>query len=121
MSTAYADIDNIAGEPQPRPARWQVLRSSAFLLLLGAQAASLLGDFFNYVAVAWLVLDLTGSNLAVGAVLAAASVPRAVLMLLGGAVSDRFSPRTSMLVGGFTRALVMGVLAGLALTHTLQL
>ena len=53
--------------------------------------------------------------------LAAASVPRAVLMLLGGAVSDRFSPRTSMLVGGLTRALVMGTLAVLALTHTVQL
>jgi MFS family permease len=108
-------------EVPPRPARWQVLRSRAFLVLLGAQAASLLGDFFNYVAVAWLVLQLTGSNLAVGAVLAAASVPRAILMLLGGAVSDRFSPRTSMLVGGFARALVMGILAGLALTHTVQL
>jgi MFS family permease len=102
-------------------ARWQVLRSRSFLVLLAAQAASLLGDFFNYVAVAWLVLELTGSNLAVGGVLAAASVPRAVLMLLGGAVSDRFSPRTSMLVGGLARGLVMGTLAVLALTHTVQL
>jgi MFS family permease len=57
--------------------------------------ASLLAGFFNYVAVAWLVLQLTGSNLAVGAVLAAASVPLALFMLLGGAVSDRFSPRTT--------------------------
>src|SRR5215475_8781665 len=121
MSTAYADVDNTARGSQPRPARWQVLRSRAFLVLLGAQAASLLGDFSNYVAVAWLVLELTGSNLAVGAVLAAASVPRAVLMLLGGAVSDRFSPRSSMLVGGLARALVMGILAALALTHTVQL
>jgi MFS family permease len=104
-----------------RAARWQVLRSRSYLVLLAAQAASLLGDFFNYVAVAWLVLELTGSNLAVGGVLAAASVPRAVLMLLGGAVSDRFSPRTSMLVGGLARALVMGSLAVLALTHTVQL
>jgi MFS family permease len=97
-----------------------VLRSRPYGLLLSAQVASLLGDFFNYVAVAWLVLELTGSNLAVGAVLAAASVPRAVLMLLGGAVSDRFSPRTSMFVGGLARALIMAVLAGLALTHTVQ-
>ena len=46
-------------------------------------------------------------------VLAAASVPRALLMLLGGAVGDRFSPRTSMLAGGLARALVMGALAAL--------
>src|SRR6185295_5880841 len=100
MSTVYTDTANIVQERPAPSARWQVLRSRSFLVLLAAQAASLLGDFFNYVAVAWLVLELTGSNLAVGAVLAAASVPRAVLMLLGGAVSDRFSPRTSMLVGG---------------------
>jgi MFS family permease len=121
MSTTYTDTDNIAQERRAQPARWQVLRSRSYLILLAAQAASLLGDFFNYVAVAWLVLELTGSNLAVGAVLAAASVPRALLMLLGGAVSDRFSPRTSMLVGGLARALVMGILAALALTHTAQL
>ena len=120
MSTMYADADNIQAK-QERASRWQVLRSRAYLLLLAAQFASLLGDFFNYVAVAWLVLELTGSNLAVGAVLAAASVPRAVLMLLGGAVSDRFSPRASMLVGGLARAVVMGTLAVLALTHTVQL
>src|SRR5215471_15482977 len=121
MSTVYADADNLVVEPRARSARWQVLRSRNYLVLLAAQFASLLGDFFNYVAVAWLVLELTGSNLAVGGVLAAASVPRAVLMLLGGAVSDRFSPRTSMLVGGLTRAVVMGILAVLALTHTVQL
>src|SRR5436190_22395305 len=104
MSTVYADADNKTAIGQGPASHWQVLRSRSYLVLLAAQFASLLGDFFNYVAVAWLVLELTGSNLAVGGVLAAASVPRAVLMLLGGAVSDRFSPRTSMLVGGLARA-----------------
>jgi hypothetical protein len=70
MSTVYADVDNIQAPP-PRASRWSVLRSRAYLILLAAQFASLLGDFFNYVAVAWLVLQLTGSNLAVGVVLAA--------------------------------------------------
>lgn len=121
MSTVYADADNIVQPDRGASARWQVLHSRPYLLLLTAQFASLLGDFFNYVAVAWLVLELTGSNLAVGAVLAAASIPRAVLMLLGGAVSDRFSPRTSMLAGGIARAVVMGVLALLALSGTVQL
>ena len=116
----YADTDNMHLAHTP-PSRWHVLRSRAYLLLLAAQFASLLGDFFNYVAVAWLVLELTGSNLAVGTVLAAASVPRAVLMLLGGAVSDRFSPRSSMILGGLARGFVMGALAILALTHSVQL
>src|SRR5947208_6966209 len=49
-------------------------------------AVSALGDQFYLVALPWLVLQLTGSNLAVGTVLMCAAVPRAVLMLGGGAV-----------------------------------
>ena len=98
-----------------------ILRSRPYLLLWTAQFASLMAGFFNYVAIAWLVLQLTGSNLAVGGVLAAASVPMAVLMLFGGVASDRFSPRTTMLVAGLVRGGVMAVLAVLALTRSVQL
>jgi MFS transporter, ENTS family, enterobactin (siderophore) exporter len=72
VSTAYTNADNIRAAVEVRSSRWQVLRSRACLVVLAAQAASLPGDFFNYVAVAWLVLELTGSNLAVGGVLVAA-------------------------------------------------
>jgi len=81
----------------------------------------MLAGFFNYVAVAWLTLQLTGSSLAVGSVLAAASVPQAVLLLLGGAVSDRFTPRRTMLGAGLARGLVMAVLAVVTLAHWVQL
>ena len=126
MSTTYADADNnpktdnAAGQPG-RPPLAAVLRSRHYLLLWGAQFASLMAGFFNYVAVAWLVLQLTGSTLAVGGVLAAAAVPMAVLMLLGGAASDRFSPRNTMLVAGLVRGGVVAALAGLTLTHSVQL
>jgi hypothetical protein len=51
-------------------------------------------DFFNDLAVAWLALELTGSNPAVGAILAAAAVPRAALKRLGNAFMtlSRFGP-----------------------------
>src|SRR5205823_6299515 len=86
MSTPYADADNMTPGSRQAPLV-AVLRSRSYLLLWTVQFASLLAGFFNYVAVAWLTLQLTGSNLAVGSVLAAAAVPMAVLMLLGGAVS----------------------------------
>jgi MFS family permease len=98
-----------------------VLRSRSYLLLWTALFASLLAGFFNYVAVAWLTLQLTGSSLAVGSVLAAAAVPQAVLMLLGGAISDRITPRTTMLAAGLARGLVMAALAALTLAHSVQL
>src|SRR5262249_7012156 len=118
--TLYADDDNKSAQPGRSPMA-AVLGSRSYVLLWSAQFASLMAGFFNYVAVAWLVLELTGSSLAVGAVLAAASVPMAVLMLLGGAASDRFSPRTTMLVAGLIRGGVVAALALLTLTHTVQL
>lgn len=57
----------------------------------------MLGDQFHFVALAWLALQLTGSGLALGTVLMTAAVPRAVFMLVGGAFSDRFSPRSLIL------------------------
>lgn len=98
-----------------------LIRSRAYLLLWSAQFAALVASFFNYVAVAWLALQLTGSNLAVGSVLAAAAIPQAVFMLAGGAASDRFSPRTTMLTAGLVRAIVTGLLAALTLAHSAQL
>jgi len=120
MSTPFADADTIVESPRRAPLG-AVLRSRSYLLLWTAQFVSLLAGFFNYVAVAWLTLQLTGSNLAVGSVLAAAAVPLAVLMLLGGALSDRFSPRSTMLAAGLARGVVMAALAVLTWTHSVQL
>ncbi len=56
-----------------------------------------------------------------GTVLALAGIPRAFFMLLGGALTDRFSPRTLMLYSNFTRMLVVGLLAALVLTENVDL
>jgi MFS family permease len=125
MSTPYADTDNKTAASGPEPAseesRWSLLRRGRFLALWAGQLTGLIGDSFNYIAVAWLVLQLTGSSLAVGSVLTAAAVPRALLMLLGGAVSDRLSARSTMVLSGVVRAVVMGVVAVLTLAHAITL
>ena len=82
---------------------------------------SLFGDFFSYVAMAWLVLQLTGSSLALGTVLVAQALPRAVLMVVGGAVADRLSPRLTMLGSMGVRAAVVAPLAFLVLTGRVQM
>jgi hypothetical protein len=79
-----------------RPRPWTVFASSPFRKLWGATALSLAGDSFSYVAMAWLVLQITGSSLALGSVLVVQAIPRAVLMAVGGALSDRFSARLTM-------------------------
>lgn len=83
-------------EPAPQPAApppAHPLRLPHFRNLWIGSGISLLGDQFYLVALPWLVLQLTGSTVALGTVLMTTAVPRAALMLVGGAVIDRFSAR----------------------------
>ena len=97
------------------------LRIRDFRLIFGGESISVIGDYFHFVALAWLTLQLTGSGLALGSVLMVAGIPRAVFILLGGALSDRFSPRSLMLYSNAFRALVVGLLAVLVLTGRAEL
>jgi MFS family permease len=51
----------------------------------------------------------------------AAAVPRAALMLVGGALSDRYDPRRIMIVSSAARAILVGVLGFLVWTDAVQL
>jgi len=97
---------------------WQIRN---FRLLWIGESISLLGDQFHMIALPWLVLLLTGDALAVGTVLAAAGIPRALFMLVGGAMTDRFTPRRLMITSNLARMILTGVLAVLVLTNLIQL
>ena len=103
------------------PALLQPLRDRDFRLLFGGETISVVGDHFHFVALAWLTLQLTGSGVALGTVLMTAAVPRAAFMLLGGALSDRWSPRSLMLGSNAIRAVVMAIISVLVLTGNAQL
>src|SRR5437762_5928523 len=100
---------------------WTVFASTSFRKLFAATTLSLFGDFFSYIAMAWLVLQLTGSSLALGTVLVVQALPRAVLMVVGGALADRLSPRLTMLGSMGLRALFVAPLAVLVLTGHVQM
>jgi predicted MFS family arabinose efflux permease len=69
------------------------------------------GDFFSFIAVSWLTLQITGSALALGTVLTLQGIPRASLMILGGALTDRLSAQRLMSISAFGRALLMAAFA----------
>jgi len=100
-----------------RGSRWrsffQPLHLRDFRLLWLGESVSLLGDQFYFVALTWLTLQITGSGLALGTVLMLAAIPRAALMLIGGAVTDRMSPRVIMLISNAARAILVAVLTAL--------
>lgn len=92
-----------------------------YRLVWFGESVSLLGDQFHYVALSWLVLELTGSGLALGTVLLAASLPRGALLLFGGVLADRVSPRAVMLVSNVIRAMLTTVIAALVFGSQIQL
>ncbi len=75
------------------------------------------GDQFFLVALPWLVLQLTGSGAVLGGIMMVAAIPRAALMLIGGAVTDRVSPRKIMILTATARTLLVAALATLIWVH----
>lgn len=98
-----------------------MLREPAYRRLFLGRTASLIGDGVTPVALAFAVLDLTGSPTDLGIVLAVHSLVLIALVLAGGVVADRISPRRAMLGADATRTVSMGLIAALLLTGEAQI
>jgi MFS family permease len=92
-----------------------------FRLLWAGQATSALGSALVPVALAFAVLELTGSAAALGLVLATGFGSRVLLLLLGGVVADRLPRRRVMLAADGLRAAVQALLAVVVLTGSVEL
>ena len=97
-----------------------VLRIRDFRLLFTGEGVSLLGDQFYFIALPWLVLQLSAGSLVLGGVLAVQGGARAAFMLVGGAVTDRFSPRRVMIGSNLARLCVVSLLAALVIGGAVQ-
>jgi MFS family permease len=103
------------------PTAMAPLRDRPFRLLFTGQAISLLGDGMAPVALAFAILDATGSASDLGWVLAARSGAMVALLLVGGVIADRMSRRLVMVVADLTRVAAQAATAALVLTGTAQL
>jgi MFS family permease len=83
----------------------------SFRLFFFGQGISAVGDRIVSVALAFAVLDLTGSVKDLGLVLAAQTVPLVLFLLMGGVWSDRLSRRAVMLTSDLVRAGAQGASA----------
>jgi MFS family permease len=97
------------------------LRNPNYRLWLISGTISLLGDQFYLVALPWLILQKTGSAVAMGAVMMAGSIPRALLMLMGGVISDRMSARKIMITTAITRTICVAAIGVLIWLRVLQM
>jgi MFS family permease len=92
------------------------LGSPAFRWLAAGYGASLVGSMFYFISLTWLTLSVSGSGLVLGSVLATAAIPRALFMIFGGAVADRFPPKAILIFTSGGDAVITTVLAALVFT-----
>ena len=67
----------------------QLLKNKTFLLFFFGNVMSLVGFGFNLIAISWMVLEKTGSEYALGKIMASATAPGLVLALFAGVIIDR--------------------------------
>jgi len=102
--------------PSPAPAVAEAARPAHrdgnVLRWLGAYASSMIGDNVYYLALSWAAVQ-AGSPAQAGLVMAVSAVPRALLMLGGGVVADRFGPRKVVIGSDAVRCATVLALAAL--------
>jgi MFS family permease len=87
----------------------ELVSTRRFQFLWGATVAASFGDQCFAVALPWLVLQLGRSEAALGSVLMTAGLPRAALLLAGGALSDRVAPARVLAFARAGRACLLAV------------
>ncbi|MBT6615596.1 MAG: MFS transporter, partial [Deltaproteobacteria bacterium] len=112
--------------PETVPARQKhpilvVLRLRNLRLLWIGEGISVLGSQFYMIALPWLVLKLTNDPFQMGTVLALAGIPRALFMLVGGALTDRYSPKIVMVISNLARMLLVLALTYLLISGLIQI
>ncbi|RKR89440.1 putative MFS family arabinose efflux permease [Micromonospora pisi] len=93
------------------------LRYVPFRYLVTGRFISVLGNAIAPIALAFAVLDLTGSVRDLGLVVGARSVANVVFLLFGGVIADRLPRQAVMVASSALAAVTQGAVAALVLTH----
>lgn len=94
---------SLAVESAARP----LARDRRFWRLLACAAASMMGDQFTLVAFPLLVMAITPEPMALGWAFAALALPRALFLLSGGSLVDRFGARSVWMFGCCSSAMAL--------------
>lgn len=103
------------------PEQQPLLRNPNFRWMTCGNIISNLGDQFTLIALPWLVLKMSTDPLQLGLVIAIMSIPRALFILIGGALVDHYSPKRVLMLTKYINVLLLGVLSALVLTNHLTM
>lgn len=99
---------------------FQSLKHRAFAFLWSGQTISRLGDSLYRIALAWWVLEKTGSATAMGTVLIFSFAPMLIFLLIGGVAVDRLPRGRVMFTSDVLRGMVVALVAALAFAQSLE-
>ncbi len=78
--------------------QFRLLRNQAFARFFIGNVISLIGWGLNYIAISWIVLDMTGSKLALGKLVAISTLPGLVIALYVGTIIDRMNRKRLLVI-----------------------
>jgi MFS family permease len=96
------------------------LRHRNFRLYYASHAVAFAGRWMQQIAAYWLVLELTGSAVAVGALALVQLLPVTLFGLAAGSIVDRFDVRRLVVVCESVMAVLAGVLAAVTLAGVVE-
>jgi len=99
----------------------RALQHRNFALLFSGQTLSRLGDFIFNIALAWWVLEKTGSALAMGAVMVFGALPMVVFLLIGGVAVDRVNRAWLLFLSDLGRGVIMALATWLVGNNRLEI
>jgi MFS family permease len=100
---------------------FRALRHGKFALLLFGQTLSRIGDFLFQIAMAWWVLEKTGSAGAMGTVLFFSILPTVIFSLIGGVFVDRMPRGLLLFLSDVARCVLMVAATWFAFSNQLEL
>ena len=98
-----------------------ILQKRSLQYVLAANVVSMVGSGMNSAAMAWYILQVTKSEVALGTLAVLASIPAMVLMIFGGVIIDREDRRRLVMLLDASRAVVIGIVALLVFTHHVRI
>ncbi|MFL2983618.1 MAG: MFS transporter [Candidatus Neomarinimicrobiota bacterium] len=85
----------------------KLLKNRTFSLFFSGNVMSLIGFGFNLIAISWIVLEQTGSEFALGKIMASATAPGLLLALFAGVIIDRLNRKWLLVSLDIFRMLVV--------------
>lgn len=88
----------------------KLYRNSMFLLLMGGQGISILGDRIYSIALMWYIIEQTGSALSLGMSVISMTLPAIIFMPWAGVLADKNWKKEIILISDVAKGIVMLIL-----------